>query len=117
MCLMGECCVVSGHWLDHSVLSKSKDLFEVSSRVRWVGNLRPLCGGGDKQAELAPAIKAKNDQNTPEQRENQALVLQKAGSADPEAKFKALKWLISTFSQLSEEHTLCGGGDKQAATA
>ena len=77
VCLMGEFCVVSGHWLDHSVLSKLKDLFRVSSRVRWVGNLRPLCGGGDKQAELAPANRLKTTKNTPEQRENQALVLQK----------------------------------------
>ena len=71
------------------------------------GNLRPLCGGGDKQAELAPANKAKDNQNTPEQRENQALVLQKAGSADPEAKFKALKRLISTFFTNYQKNIPC----------
>ena len=90
VCLMGECCVVSGHWLDHSVLSKLKDLFKVSSRVRWVENLRPLCGGGTSKLQLAPATKAKNKPKTHlSKKENQALVLQtgpKAGSADPEAK-------------------------------
>ena len=76
--------------------------------------------GEDKQAELAPANKAKTTKTHLSKERIKLWFFKKdpkAGSADPEAKFKALKWLISTFSQLSEEHTLCGGGDKQAATA
>ena len=89
VCLMGECCVVSGHWLDHSVLSKLKDLFKVSSRVRWVENLRPLCGGGTSKLNLPQPQRLKTTKTHLSKKENQALVLQtgpKAGSADPEAK-------------------------------
>ena len=114
VCLMGECCVVSGHWLDHSVLSKLKDLFKVSSRVRWVENLRPLCGGGTSKLQLAPAHKAKNKPKTHLSKERIKLwfskKVQKLVQQIQKPNFKALKWLMSTFTQLSEEHTLCGGG-------
>ena len=84
------------------------------------GKFKALVWWWDKQAELAPATKAKNKPKTHlSKKENQALVLQgpKAGSADPEAKFKALKWLISIFFTTIRRTYLVWWWDKQAATA
>ena len=52
VCLMGECCVVSGHWLDHSVLSKLKDLIKFLVGCGGGEILRPLCGGGTSKLNL-----------------------------------------------------------------
>ena len=51
----------------------------IAATLSWIikyKNLRPLCGCGDKQAELAPANKAKNDQNTPDQRTSKLELLE-----------------------------------------